>query len=125
MRSYHPRALILPLLGVLVIAVVAPAEGRAKGKRVVLSPGAGQVVHSDQVRIRVRSSASPGNPRVRLNGLQVGADFSPSRGGVRTLRASLSHGLRRGTNARRRARALPRRPSGGSSSARTRAGFRR
>jgi hypothetical protein len=100
-RTPLARALalsILPLLAMLALAVIAPAEGRAKGKRVVLSPRAGQVVHANQVRIRVRSSDSPGDPRVRLNGVQLGADFSAPRGGVRALRASRSHGLRRGTN---------------------------
>jgi hypothetical protein len=103
----RPRSLVLPLLAVLALAVlVAPAEGRtavahdaqAKGKRVVVSPRAGQVVHWHHVRLRVRSRSLADTLRVRVNGKHVGADFGRPRRGVRTLRASLSHGLRRGRN---------------------------
>jgi hypothetical protein len=118
MRS---RLLVLSLLPVTAVAVgLAPAEGgsataagtapAAKAKRMVVSPRAGRVVRSHHVRLRVRSRGLSGVLRVRLNGVQVGDDFGRPRRGVRTLRASVSHGLRRGRNVlrvsvRRRGRA--------------------
>jgi hypothetical protein len=97
----------VPLLAVLAIAVVVgPAEAhaaaaygaKAKGKRVVVSPRAGQVVRSHHVRLRVRARGLSGVLRARLNGVEVGNDFGRPRRGVRTLRASISHGLRHGRN---------------------------
>lgn len=82
----------------------APAEGTvepAKAKRVVVSPRAGQVVHRNRVRIRVRARDLSGVLRARLNGVDVSGEFSRARRGVRRLDASLSHGLRRGRNALR------------------------
>jgi hypothetical protein len=101
------RALLAPLLAVLAVAFAAPAESRAaetaesaraKGKRLVVSPRPGRVVHSHHVWLRVRSRTLDDTLRVRLNESQIGADFGPPRGATRTLRASLSHGLRHGRN---------------------------
>jgi hypothetical protein len=111
--------LALPLLAALALAVLAsPAEAhaaaahaaQAKGKRLVVSPRAGQVVRSHHVRIRVRARGLPGVLRARVNGLEIGDDFGRPRRGVRTLRASISHGLRHGRNVlkvRVRRRGLP------------------
>ena len=101
------RSLFTPLLAVVAVAVAVPGESqaaepaeaaRAKSKRVVVSPRPGQVVHWHHVRLRVRSRTLDDGLRARLNGRPVGGDFGRPRHGVRTLRASLSHGLRRGRN---------------------------
>jgi hypothetical protein len=93
------------LLAMLVVSGVYPAQSRAaaaaptaKAKRLLVSPRPGQVVRSHHVRLRVRSRTLTDTLRVRLNGTQIGEDFGAPRRGMRTLRASLSHGLRRGRN---------------------------
>jgi hypothetical protein len=99
----------LAALAALAVGVgVSPAERGsatavetaqdAKAKRGVVSPRPGQVVRSHHVRLRVRARGLSGVLRARLNGVAVGDDFGPPRRGVRVLRASISHGLRRGRN---------------------------
>jgi hypothetical protein len=98
----RPRSLVLSFLALIAaVVIVNPAEAhgaKAKGKRLVVSPRAGQVVHWHHVRVRVRSRSLADTLRVRLNGEHLGAHFGRPRRGVRTLRASVSHGLRRGRN---------------------------
>lgn len=102
----HLRSLVLSLLALALIAsacssapvlAAGPGAETAAAKRLVVAPSAGRVVGANHVRIRVRSPRGA-VLRVRLNGVRVGKDFSRARRGVRTLRASLSHGLRRGRN---------------------------
>jgi hypothetical protein len=89
-----PLALVVSL-PVLLVALLAPAEaGAAKGKRPVVSPRPGQVVHSATALVRVRAGARA----VRLNGKRIGGQLGDERRGVRALRASVSHGLKRGRN---------------------------
>jgi hypothetical protein len=98
------RSLPVALLAMLAVSLSIPAQSgaaasaKAKGKRLVVSPRAGQVVRSHQVRLRVHSRTLTDTLRVRLNGTPIGEDFGAPRRGMRTLRASLSHGLRRGRN---------------------------
>ena len=84
------------------LAVCGPAMAagapRARAQRLVLAPRGGQLVGSDLVRIAVRSGDESGALSVRLNGVQIGDDFTVGRREVRTLVASVSHGLRRGRN---------------------------
>jgi hypothetical protein len=90
----RPLALVVSL-PVLLVALLAPADaGSAKGKRPVVSPRPGQVVHSATALVRVR----PGAGGVRLNGKRIGGQLGDERRGVRALRASVSHGLKRGRN---------------------------
>lgn len=79
-------------------AAVAAAARVRRSAGPVVSPRPGGVLRAHRVRIRVHASDAPGALRVRLNGVAVGSDFGPSRGGVRTLVTSVSHGLRRGRN---------------------------
>jgi hypothetical protein len=67
----------------------------AKGGRLIDSPRPGQVVRTDGIRIRVRGGRVL---RARLNGVGVAREFRRGRNRVRTLHASISHGLRRGRN---------------------------
>lgn len=105
-------AALLSLVAASTAATGAGAAPSTRTQRLVLTPVGGQVVRSDLVRIAVRSSDQPGALRVRLNGAAVGIDFGPGHRGVRTLVASVSHGLRRGSNVLRvtvrRAGARPR-----------------
>jgi hypothetical protein len=90
----RPLALVVSL-PVLLVALLAPADaGAAKGKRPIVSPRPGQVVHSATALVRVR----PGARGVRLNGKRIGGQLGDERRGVRALRASVSHGLKRGRN---------------------------
>ena len=91
-------ALLLSLVAASAAATSAGAAPGSRVQRLVLRPRGGQVVRSDLVRIAVRSSDEPGALHVRLNGVAVGSGFSSGHGGVRTLVASVSHGLRRGRN---------------------------
>ena len=79
----------------LTVLVAAPsASAAAAGQGAVVAPRAGQVMHSNVVAIRVAADARG----VRLNGKRIGPQFGLPRNGVRTLRASISQGLRRGGN---------------------------
>jgi hypothetical protein len=108
------------LLVLRAVALVAPAqapaattgvEANATAKRVVVSPRPGQLIRANHVRLRVRARNVAGALAARLNGVPIGADFGRSHKGMRTLRASVSHGLRRGKNVLRvRVRELGKRP---------------
>jgi hypothetical protein len=65
---------------------------------VVVSPRAGRIVRSHHVGLRVRSRGLSGVLWARLNGVQIADDFGRPRRGVRAVRVSVSHGLRRGRN---------------------------
>lgn len=97
-------SLLVALLAMLAVSVAYPAQSgaaasaNAQGKRLLVSPRAGQVVSSHHAWLRVRSRTLTDTLRVRLNGTQIGDDFGAPRRATRTLRASLSHGLRRGRN---------------------------
>lgn len=91
---------------VLAIAVVVPPVAgaaasteieTAAAKRLVVAPKSGRVVRANKVRVRVRVP-DVATLRARLNGAAVGGDFGRARRGVRTLHASISHGLKRGPN---------------------------
>jgi hypothetical protein len=108
------------LLVLLAVALVAPAQApaaapggdaKAKAKRVIVSPRSGRLIRANRVLLRVRARNVAGALRARLNGVSIAADFGRSHRGVRTLRASVSHGLRRGRNVLRvRVRELGKRP---------------
>jgi hypothetical protein len=110
----------LSLLVLLAVALVAPAQApaaptvgdaKAEGKRVVVSPRPGQLIRANRALLRVRARNVAGALAARLNGVPIGADFGRARKGVRTLRTSVSHGLRRGRNTLRvRVRELGKRP---------------
>src|SRR5215208_6102456 len=94
-RSYGREQVTPTLLalGLCVLAVAWPADSAsAASAGVILSPAAGQSVPAGPVAVKVRASRKT-FARARLNGRAVGDPFSSSRGGVRTLRLSPSHGL--------------------------------
>ena len=101
----RPRSLAPPLLALLALGLAAPAQGSAaptadaaEAGRTVVSPRPGQVVRAHRVWLRARTGKLSNRVSVRLNGTQLRRDLSFPRRGVRRLQASLSHGLRRGTN---------------------------
>lgn len=96
---------LLVLVAVIAVAVAMPDASRAGGPRgsgavgrLVLSPRPGQVVRSNAALVRVRSGKGDKILGARLNGRKIGGAFGRPRRGVRSLRASLSYGLRRGRN---------------------------
>jgi hypothetical protein len=91
-------AAVLLASGAATAATAAAADARPHGQRLVVAPRSGQVLHSDFVRIAVRTGIDPGDLKARLNGVPIAADFGLVRGGMRSLRASASHGLRAGRN---------------------------
>src|SRR5882757_3248103 len=88
---------LLALLTVLALPTMTPAAGRP-GTRLVLSPRPGQVVRSNVALLRVNPGKAAKVLSARLNGKEIGRDFGRSRRGVRSLKASLSFGLRPGRN---------------------------
>ena len=99
------RFAFLALIAVLAMAVGTPAASRAAatggpvaGTRLVLSPHSGQVVRSNVALLRINSGKAAKVRSARLNGKEIGRQFGRSRRGVRTLKASLSFGLRPGRN---------------------------
>jgi hypothetical protein len=87
---------LLPLVASGTAAAARPA--RPAPARLVLSPRPGQVVRSNAVRIRLRAPAVPGAVQARLNGVRIGDDLILRPRTLRTLTASISHGLRHGRN---------------------------
>jgi hypothetical protein len=85
---------IAAVIGVLGFAASASAATRP----VVVSPQPRASIHGNTVRIVIRSGDEYGDLSVKLNGRQIGLDFAPGKRGLRTLQASVSHGLRRGRN---------------------------
>src|SRR5882757_335579 len=98
-RSLTVAALValLALLTILALPTATPAAGRP-GKRLVLSPRPGQVVRSNVALLRLNPGKAAKVLSTRLNGKEIGRQFGRSRRGVRTLKASLSFGLRPGRN---------------------------
>lgn len=77
----------------------APAAAANGRHRLILSPRAGQTVPARMLTIRVRARHRGGVFGVWLNGHPIGPQFSPvSHRGVRSLQASLCHGLLHGRN---------------------------
>jgi hypothetical protein len=91
-------AAVLSLLAAGTATSGATAASGRQTQRLVVNPRGGEVIRSDLVRIAIRSSDEPVALNVRLNGVAIGRDFTPEDRGVRTLVASISHGLRRGSN---------------------------
>jgi hypothetical protein len=83
-------------------ALPAVASGSQHGhhaKGLILSPDSGKGYAAKPVLIRVHTGKRSHDFRARLNGRPIGQHFSqPSRHGVRRLEASLSYGLRHGSN---------------------------
>jgi hypothetical protein len=98
-RSLTIAALVALLAALTVLALpgTTPAAGRP-GKPVVLSPRPGQVVRSNVALLRVNSGKGAKVLSARLNGKEIRGQFSRPRRGVRTLKASISFGLRPGRN---------------------------
>ena len=94
MGNRPPPAVFAAAVVIALAVTSSPAAADATTKGAVVSPRPGQALHTNVVTIRLRSDAR----RVRLNGMRIGSQFGPRRKGVRTLRASVSHGLRRGNN---------------------------
>lgn len=94
-RQIAVVSLAAAAVGLAAVAVPADAAKRA---RLVIAPGKGDVTRTHRVLIRVRSSDLANALSVKLNGVQIGGDFDRARRGIRTLRASISHGLRPGRN---------------------------
>ena len=88
---------LLALLVVLAVPATTPAAGRP-GARLVVSPRPGQVVRSNVALLRLNPGKTAKVLSARLNGKEIGRKFGRGRRGVRTLRASLSFGLRPGRN---------------------------
>lgn len=98
-RSLTAAALValLALLIVLALPSATPAAARP-AKRLVLSPRPGQVVRSNVALLRLNPGKRAKVLSARLNGKEIRGQFGSSRRGVRTLKASLSFGLRQGRN---------------------------
>ena len=89
------------VLAVAVVAVASASTGAANVAQrpsLVVSPRPGEAVTAYPVTIRVRASDRLGALRAWLNGRPIGSQFDLGRGGVRSLQASISQGLRRGPN---------------------------
>jgi hypothetical protein len=102
-----PVLVLAAVLGPLALpgpAAASESASNARQSRVVVSPHRGQVVRSHRPRVRVRAPMrmrgvqSEGGLRVRLNGTRIGGDFGRPHKGIRSLRTSMSHGLRHGRN---------------------------
>lgn len=78
----------------LAVAAAAPATPTRKGQ-VIVSPKPGQVVRANTARIAIRAK---GKVLVRLNGRDVSRELGRGRRGVRRFQASISQGLRQGSN---------------------------
>jgi hypothetical protein len=94
--------------GLLVVSLVAlfgltatdagavPHHAKAKGGKIIVFPKRGEVVNANVARISIRAGRGL---HIRLNGKWIPAkEFGRARRGVRTMQASISHGLRAGTN---------------------------
>ena len=75
---------------------VAPAASAAPSP--ILAPKGGSVLHKNRVKVEVRSRDNSSALKATLNGVDVTSDFSRSKAGIRTMTATISHGLRRGRN---------------------------
>ena len=90
---------LLAATGAAVAPAAAAAARQPQGSaRVVVAPRQGELVSGDVVRIAVRARMGANALRASLNGHPVARQFGPDRHGVRSLDASVSDGLRRGSN---------------------------
>lgn len=94
------RALILAVLALAALgatsAAAAPHHAKAKGGKIIVAPKRGQVVTTNVAKVSIRTGRGL---RIRLNGRWIPAkEFGRARRGVRSMQASLSQGLRTGTN---------------------------
>jgi hypothetical protein len=96
LRRLVLHTLLFALLSAMGAGGFASA-GAAVKQRVIVSPLPGQTVRSDLAAVRVRVGQA-NRVVVRLNGQLVTDQFGPRRRGARSLRASISQGLRRGVN---------------------------
>jgi hypothetical protein len=97
-RARTLAAVLTALVAVLLVAFAGTAGAAAPKKhgRLIVNPRAGQVVEANTVRIGVRRGAGL---RVWLNGRRLATkEFGRARRQVRSLEASISHGLRQGQN---------------------------
>ncbi len=69
-----------------------------RGRRLIVSPRPGRSFATDKVPIVVRAGTAMGDLHARLNGVAIGGQFGLGRHRERVLQASVSEGLRRGTN---------------------------
>src|SRR4051812_1016911 len=103
-------ALVALLAALTTLALPAATPSAAPpAKRLVLSPRPGQVVRSNVALLRFNPGKRARVLSARLNGKEIRGQFGRGRGGVRTLKASLSFGLRQGRNVLR----VRVRPNGG------------
>lgn len=88
---------LVALLGLSVTgAGAAPHHAKAKGGKIIVFPKRGEVVNANVARISIRTGRGL---HIRLNGKWIPAkEFGRARRGVRTMQASISHGLRSGRN---------------------------
>jgi hypothetical protein len=91
------RRIAIVLLALFAVAAQGAGAAPPHDGGIVASPGRGQVIRSNTASLRVRV-AKGAQLRATLNGVRVGGEFGPRRGGARTLNASISQGLRRGPN---------------------------
>jgi hypothetical protein len=76
----------------------AAAKKKSRSHRVIVSPRPGARVAGHPLRIVVRADHRLRDLGVRLNGRRIGAEFGPSRKGLRVAYVGASHGLRYGLN---------------------------
>ena len=81
-----------------MLTALAGLRATPSHARLVLSPRAGQVVRANSVQIRLQRPGSRYVIRARLNGASIQGSSAGQTTRVRTLNASISHGLRRGAN---------------------------
>jgi hypothetical protein len=106
-RNRRTRSSILAAAACAALLTAAFVAGQAvndvddaaakPGKRVILSPKAGERLPAHPLTVRVRAGRRA-RIHAQLNGHGLSRHFKRSRRGVRTLRASASHGLRHGQN---------------------------
>jgi hypothetical protein len=94
------RASILAVLALALLgassAGAAPHQAKAKGGKIIVAPRGGQVLTANVAKLSIRTGRGL---RIRLNGKWIPAkEFGRARRGVRTMQASISHGLRAGRN---------------------------
>ena len=81
-----------------MLTAMAGFRATPKSTALVLSPRSGQVVRANSVRIRLQVPTGPYTIQARLNGVPIQGGLTQRGSRLRTLKASISHGLRRGAN---------------------------
>lgn len=96
------RAFVILTALVALAGLAAPGAGavphhaKSKGGKIIVFPKRGEVVSANVARLSIRTGRGF---RIRLNGKWIPArEFGRARRGVRTMQASISHGLRSGRN---------------------------